>query len=59
MEPLHETGERPRTIDDLALLCSNCHRMTHRKPPWPTPSQLRDIMGMQRDGRRVPPPVRP
>jgi 5-methylcytosine-specific restriction protein A len=44
VEPLHETGERPRTIDDLALLCSNCHRMIHRKPPWPTPAQLREII---------------
>lgn len=47
VEPLHESGERPRTIDDLALLCSNCHRMIHRKPPWPTPSQLRDIIRTQ------------
>jgi 5-methylcytosine-specific restriction protein A len=44
VEPLHESGERPRTIDDLALLCSNCHRMIHRKPPWPTPAQLREII---------------
>jgi 5-methylcytosine-specific restriction protein A len=44
VEPLHETGERPTTIRDLALLCSNCHRMIHRKPPWPTPAQLRDII---------------
>jgi hypothetical protein len=31
--PLHETGERRVTISDLALLCSNCHRMIHAKPP--------------------------
>jgi 5-methylcytosine-specific restriction enzyme A len=44
VEPLHEVGERSRTIRDLALLCSNCHHMIHRKPPWPTPSQLRNII---------------
>lgn len=44
VQPLHETGERETRISDLALLCSNCHRMIHRKPPWPTPAQLRDMM---------------
>jgi 5-methylcytosine-specific restriction protein A len=29
------------------LLCSNCHHMIHRKPPWPTPSELREIIRMQ------------
>jgi 5-methylcytosine-specific restriction enzyme A len=28
------------SISDLALLCSNCHRMIHAKPPWPTPAEL-------------------
>jgi 5-methylcytosine-specific restriction enzyme A len=52
VEPLHESGERSRTIHDLALLCSNCHHMIHRKPPWPTPSQLRDtIPGRPASGR--------
>lgn len=44
VQPLHETGERSTRITDLALLCSNCHRMIHRKPPWPTPGQLREII---------------
>jgi 5-methylcytosine-specific restriction enzyme A len=44
VQPLHETGERETRISDLALLCSNCHRMIHRKPPWPTPGQLRDLI---------------
>jgi len=48
---LHESGERSRTIHDLALLCSNCHHMIHRKPPWPTPSQLRGIIRMQSSER--------
>ena len=44
VEPLHTTGERSTSIDDLAVLCSNCHRMSHRKPPWPTPAQLCEII---------------
>jgi 5-methylcytosine-specific restriction protein A len=44
VEPLHIGGERARTTNDLALLCSNCHRMIHTKPPWPTPAELRDVM---------------
>ncbi|WP_300611555.1 HNH endonuclease [Trebonia sp.] len=44
VEPLHVGGEGPRSILDLALLCSNCHRMIHTKPPWPTPAELREII---------------
>jgi 5-methylcytosine-specific restriction protein A len=42
--PLHATGERPTSIHDLALLCSNCHRMIHRKVPWLTPDELRGLL---------------
>lgn len=44
VEPLHVGGEKPRSIKDLALLCSNCHRMIHTKPPWPTPAELRALI---------------
>jgi 5-methylcytosine-specific restriction enzyme A len=44
VEPLHVGGERARSIRDLALLCSNCHRMIHAKPPWPTPAELREVV---------------
>jgi 5-methylcytosine-specific restriction protein A len=50
VEPLHMTGERSTRIHDLALLCSNCHRMIHRRPPWPTPSELRAVIQAQRSG---------
>ena len=35
IKPLSELypGEKT-TLDDLALLCSNCHRMVHYKHPW-------------------------
>jgi len=48
VEPLHVGGEKPRSIKDLALLCSNCHRMIHRKPPWPTPAELAELIEHQR-----------
>jgi len=47
VDPLHITGQRSTRISDLALLCSNCHRMIHRKPPWPTPAELRAIIEAQ------------
>ncbi|MFI0775904.1 HNH endonuclease [Streptomyces sp. NPDC021212] len=42
--PLHISGPRETKLDDLALLCSNCHRMCHRGRPgesWRTPTALR------------------
>jgi 5-methylcytosine-specific restriction protein A len=50
--PLHVGGEKPRSIKDLALLCSNCHRMIHTKPPWPTPTELRELIQRQADSHR-------
>jgi 5-methylcytosine-specific restriction protein A len=33
--PLSELlEERPTRIDEIALVCSNCHRMLHRRRPW-------------------------
>lgn len=32
------------TLDDLALLCSNCHRMVHAAKPWLSLDQLRSIV---------------
>ena len=30
---LHDDGEETK-IEELAMVCSNCHRMLHRKRPW-------------------------
>jgi len=42
IRPLHELrpGQRTR-MKDLALLCSNCHRMVHARRPWLTLAELR------------------
>lgn len=42
--PLHMSGPTTTNLDDLALVCANCHRMIHRSAPWPTPRELRDAI---------------
>jgi len=32
--PLHSIGPSLTRLADLVLLCSNCHRIIHRKRPW-------------------------
>jgi 5-methylcytosine-specific restriction protein A len=46
--PLHVSGPTETTLSDLALLCSNCHRMIHRGTPWLTVEQLSKIVAGQR-----------
>ena len=36
-------GEKTK-VDDIVLLCSNCHSMIHRKKPWLTKSQLKSLL---------------
>lgn len=43
--PLANIDVRRETkISDLALVCANCHRMLHRKRPWLTIEQLKEIV---------------
>ncbi|MEV4631531.1 HNH endonuclease [Micromonospora sp. NPDC049523] len=49
--PLHVTGPTKTKLEDLALICSNCHRMIHRTKPWLTVEDLRSIV---RRGREKP-----
>lgn len=44
-DPLSVSGRRTTTVADLALLCSNCHRMIHYRRPWLTVEQLRSLVG--------------
>jgi HNH endonuclease len=42
--PISQLTEQIETkIEDLALVCSNCHRMLHRRRPWLTLDNLRAI----------------
>lgn len=36
--------ERTTRLDDLSLICSNCHRMIHRNRPWLTVDQVRELV---------------
>jgi len=50
--PLHEEeGERITKSEDLTLLCSNCHRMIHRKKRWLSIEELRLSFGAD-NGKR-------
>lgn len=43
--PLHELTEaRANRLEDLALVCANCHRMLHASKPWLTLEELRDTI---------------
>lgn len=48
--PLHVSGETKTRLNDLVLICANCHRMIHRHRPWLRPEQLKDLIdsGRQR-----------
>jgi 5-methylcytosine-specific restriction protein A len=46
--PLHVTGKTQTRLADLALLCSNCHRMIHRTKQWLTVEELKDLVEQQR-----------
>jgi 5-methylcytosine-specific restriction protein A len=45
--PLSESGTTTTKLADLALLCSNCHRMAHRGNPWPTVEELRALVAQE------------
>jgi 5-methylcytosine-specific restriction enzyme A len=38
--PLAAAGPAITRLADLAVVCSNCHRMLHRAKPWMTPEEL-------------------
>ncbi|MEH6517278.1 MAG: HNH endonuclease [Halioglobus sp.] len=39
-----QPGEKTK-LSDLALLCSNCHRMIHRRRPWLSIDELKALLG--------------
>jgi len=47
--PLSVSGPSMTSLADLALLCSNCHRMIHRAAPWLTVEQLTELIASQRE----------
>lgn len=47
MKPEHKTK-----IDDIAMLCANCHRMVHKKRPWLTMNDLKSLLKNEKNGSR-------
>ncbi|MHC5748782.1 MAG: HNH endonuclease, partial [Nostoc sp.] len=44
-KPISELENYEKTnIKDLALVCANCHRMLHRKRPWLSIEQLKQLL---------------
>lgn len=50
--PLHASGETRTKLQDLVLICANCHRMIHRRSPWLTPDELLDMTSASHDRQR-------
>lgn len=45
VKPVSELKPGTKTsVDDLVLLCSNCHRMVHVRRPWLTIAQLKELI---------------
>jgi 5-methylcytosine-specific restriction protein A len=43
--PIHTLGEDNKTkLEDLALVCANCHRILHAKRPWLSMDELRKLL---------------
>jgi 5-methylcytosine-specific restriction enzyme A len=42
--PLSHSGPTKTVLNDLALLCSNCHRMVHRQQPWLSVEELSRLL---------------
>ena len=39
--PLADLGRQKRTrLEDLAIVCANCHRMIHHARPWLTVAEV-------------------
>ncbi|KQX45861.1 HNH endonuclease [Paenibacillus sp. Root444D2] len=43
--PVSELQEGQKTkVEDIAVVCSNCHRMLHKRRPWLTKEQLQSLI---------------
>lgn len=48
LTPLSETGKTQTKLSDLAVVCSNCHRMIHRERKMLSMEELKKIVNQQR-----------
>eukprot|EP00918_Siedleckia_nematoides_P013151 GHVU01028702.1.p1 GENE.GHVU01028702.1~~GHVU01028702.1.p1 ORF type:complete len:210 (-),score=28.23 GHVU01028702.1:440-1069(-) len=43
-KPISELKENEKTkIEDIVMVCSNCHKMLHRKRPWLKKNELKEL----------------
>jgi 5-methylcytosine-specific restriction protein A len=50
-KPVHTLVPGSKTrLEDLVLLCSNCHRMVHIQRPWLTVQELKQLLVHQKGG---------
>lgn len=43
--PISDMNENNKTkIEDIIMVCSNCHKMIHRKRPWLSKEELKEII---------------
>ncbi len=48
-KPLSKMEEGGTTkLEDVAVVCSNCHRMIHRKKPWLTVEQIKTLLKVEK-----------
>lgn len=53
-KPLASRVQESKTrIDDLALVCANCHRMIHRRKKWLTMAELKALLAPRPQSQRV------
>ena len=57
----YTSGQKTK-LQDLAIVCANCHRMLHRRRPWLSITELAGLVyasiGGSRSHRVWPPPLR-
>ena len=44
IRPISENDESMTKVSDIVLLCSNCHKMVHRKRPWLKIEELKSLL---------------
>lgn len=50
IKPVSQMTENEKTsIDDIVMVCSNCHSMIHRKKPWLTIDKIKSIVEDRND----------
>ena len=44
------TADHKTKVEDIAMLCANCHRMVHKKRPWLTMKDLNKLIKNKKNG---------